>query len=391
MGATDKQLRTWKDPPRAYLDHSFGGSNVYYGPAVMYHDLRKMVGDAKFFAMVRGWPAANDNATADREEFVAYMEKSHRRGADHVLRRLAPWQEDARPRRRLPITRRLAKGATRLPVRMRLLVLGGSVFLSKAVAQEAVRRGHEVTCACRGTSGSVPEGVRHVTWDRDLPVPAELWAGFDAVVDVARHPSRVRAAVAAFPEAHWVFVSSISVYSDEATPGGRPDTLPLHQPIFTDEDPMSGADVYGAMKVGCEQAVQQAASSATVVRPGLIVGPGDPSGRYTYWPWRLSEAGERVLAPGSPDDLVQIIDVRDLASWLVRCAEGRHQGVYDAIGPATRLADVLTATAAGVGCSPELVWVDQEFLLERERSAVERRPVGAAVAPAPRLRRDDEP
>ncbi len=249
---------------------------------------------------------------------------------------------------------------------MRVLVLGGSVFLSKAVAQEAVRSGHEVTCACRGTSGSVPEGARLVAWDRDLPVPAELWAGFDAVVDVARHPSRVRSAVAAFPEAHWVFVSSISVYSDEATPGGRPDNLPLHQPIFTDDDPMSGADVYGAMKVGCEQAVQAGASSATVVRPGLIVGPGDPSGRYTYWPWRLSEAGEGVLAPGSPDDLVQIIDVRDLASWLVRCAEERHHGVYDATGPATRLADVLSATAAGVGCSPELVWVDQEFLLARD-------------------------
>ncbi len=248
---------------------------------------------------------------------------------------------------------------------MRLLVLGGSVFLSNAVAQEAVRHGHEVTCACRGTSGPVPADARFVPWDRDLPVPADLWGGFDAVVDVARHPSRVRSAVAAFPEAHWVFVSTISVYSDETTPGGRPATLPLHEPLFTDEDPMLGAEVYGAMKVGCERAVQEGASSATVVRPGLIVGPGDPSGRYTYWPWRFSEAGDRVLAPGSPDDLVQIIDVRDLASWLVRCAEEQLPGAYDATGPATRLVDVLTATAAGVGSSPELVWVDQEFLLER--------------------------
>jgi nucleoside-diphosphate-sugar epimerase len=255
---------------------------------------------------------------------------------------------------------------------MRLLVLGGTVFLSKAVAEEAVRRGHDVTCACRGASGSVPAGAQHVPWDRTQPVSPELAAGastgrFDAVVDVARHPSRVRSAVAAFPSAHWVFVSTINVYSDESTPGGRPDTLPLHDPIDADEDPTSGPDVYGAMKVACERIVQDNAVSATVVRPGLIVGPGDPSGRYTYWPDRLADTanGEQVLAPGSPDDVVQIIDVRDLASWLVDCAEARTVGEFDGTGPATRLGDVLAETAAGVGASPELVWADQDFLLGR--------------------------
>lgn len=259
---------------------------------------------------------------------------------------------------------------------MRLLVLGGTVFLSRAVAEEAVRRGHDVACACRGTSGSVPEGARHVRWDRTQPVPPELTdgasAGFDAVVDVARHPSRVRSAVAGLqassPSAHWVFVSTINVYSDESTPGGRPDTLPLHDPIDDDEDPASGPDVYGAMKVACERIVQAAAASATVVRPGLIVGPGDPSGRYTYWPERLADtrSGDEVLAPGSPDDVVQIIDVRDLAAWLVDCAEARTVGAFDGTGPATRLGDVLAETAAGVGASPELVWVDQDFLLAHD-------------------------
>jgi 2'-hydroxyisoflavone reductase len=252
---------------------------------------------------------------------------------------------------------------------MRLLVLGGTVFLSKAVAEEALHRGHDVTCACRGESGSVPDGARLVAWDRDQPVPAELTAtawtgGVDAVVDVARHPSRLRSAVGAFPSAHWVFVSTINVYSDESTPGGRPGTLALHEPIRTDEDPSSGPEVYGAMKVACEQIVQNGAVSATVVRPGLIVGPGDPSGRYTYWPWRFDNAadGDEVLAPGSPDDVVQIIDVRDLASWIVDCAEARTVGVFDGTGPPTRLADVLAETAAGVGASPELAWVDQGFL-----------------------------
>lgn len=251
---------------------------------------------------------------------------------------------------------------------MRLLVLGGTVFLSKAVAEEALRRGHEVTCACRGASGSVPAGARLVAWDRDQPVPGELLGdGFDAVVDVARHPSRVRSTVAAFPAAHWVFVSTINVYADEETPGGRPGTLPLREPITTDEDPSTGSDVYGGMKVACEQIVQQGAVSATVVRPGLIVGPGDPTGRYTYWPARLADAarGDEVLAPGTPDDVVQVIDVRDLATWLVDCAEARTVGVFDGTGPATRLGDVLAETAAGVGAAPVLVWVGQDFL-ERE-------------------------
>lgn len=250
---------------------------------------------------------------------------------------------------------------------MRLLVLGGTVFLSKAVAEEAVGRGHAVTCACRGESGTVPDGTAHVTWDRTRAAPEGLVAdAFDAVVDVARHPSRVRSAVASFPGAHWVFVSTVNVYSEE-TPGGSPDTLPLLDPIETDEDPSTGPEVYGAMKVACEQIVQKGAASTTVIRPGLIVGPGDPSGRFTYWPWRLVNAadGDEVLAPGSPDDLSQIIDVRDLAAWIVDCAERQLAGVFDSVGPAVRLTDVLDATAKGVGVSPSWVWVEQGFLQER--------------------------
>ena len=110
---------------------------------------------------------------------------------------------------------------------MKLLVLGSSVFLSRAVAEDAVRRGHEVTCACRGSSGSLPDGVRHVVADRSAGLPGELTDEYDAVVDVGRHPSWVRAAVERFPSAHWVFVSTINVYADDSTPGGGPGTLPL--------------------------------------------------------------------------------------------------------------------------------------------------------------------
>lgn len=253
---------------------------------------------------------------------------------------------------------------------MRLLVLGGTVFLSAAVAAEAVARGHEVTCACRGESGSVPDGARLVRWDRTTPPSpslVELVETTDAVVDIARHPSRVRSAVAAFPDAHWVFVSTVNVYVDEATPGGRPDTLALHEPIRTDEDPTTAPEVYGAMKVACEQIVAEGAVSSMVVRPGLIVGPDDPTGRFTYWPERLTETGE-VLAPGRPTDSVQVIDVRDLAAWIVDGAEARLIGVYDGVGPATGIGALLAEVAAGVGTSlvepveTTLTWVDQDFL-----------------------------
>jgi nucleoside-diphosphate-sugar epimerase len=250
---------------------------------------------------------------------------------------------------------------------MKLLVLGGSQFLSRATAQEALRRGHDVTCACRGVSGSVPEGATHVVWDRaEGGVPDALAeGGFDAVVDVARHPSYVRNAVAALPDAHWVFVSTINVYSDDTIPNGTPDTLPLHEPIHTDEDPMSAPETYGAMKVSCEQAVLEGAASAVVVRPGLIVGPGDPTGRFSYWPARLAEAGE-VIAPGSPDDAVQVVDVRDLAAWLVDLAETRTTGVFDGTSHVMTRRELLDGVAAGLGAEPTLTWVDQEFLAAQE-------------------------
>lgn len=244
---------------------------------------------------------------------------------------------------------------------MRILVLGGTVFLSRAVAADAVRRGHEVVCACRGTSGSVPEGARHVATDRSQGLPAEL-TGFDAVVDVARHPSWVRAAVERLPDAHWVFVSTISAYADESTPAGRPGSLPLHAPLFDDVDLAVDPEAYGPMKVACEQLVTEGAASSMLLRPGLIVGPGDPTGRFAYWPARLADATGEVLAPGDPADVVQVVDVRDLATWVVDACEQRLTGTYDGVGPAQPIADLLAAVAAGCDADPSWTWVSQDFL-----------------------------
>jgi nucleoside-diphosphate-sugar epimerase len=245
---------------------------------------------------------------------------------------------------------------------MRLLVLGGTVFLSRAVAADAVARGHDVTCAARGSSGSVPEGARLVSIDRTGPLP-DL-GEVDAVVDVARHPSWVRNAVAVYPDAHWVFISTVNVYADDATPGGTPATLPLVEAIGEDVDLKETPEAYGPMKVACERIVLDGAASSMVVRPGLIVGPGDPSGRFSYWPRRLAAGGE-VLAPGAPSDAMQVADVRDLAAWAVTACEQRTTGVYDGVGRSMPISELLEQCAARVDAEVSWTWVDQEFLAEQ--------------------------
>ncbi len=248
---------------------------------------------------------------------------------------------------------------------MKLLVLGGTQFLSRAVAADAVARGHEVTCAARGRSGAVPDGARHVALDRSAPDWSALTGGWDAVVDVARTPSWVAAALDALRDRvpHWTFVSSISVYADHTTPGGSPDTLPLLEAIAEDVE-QDTPEAYGASKVGCEQLVQERARESLVVRPGLIVGPGDPSGRFSYWPQRLAEGGD-VLAPESPDRDTQVIDVRDLAGWLVDCAERGLTGTYDATGQVARLGDLVEEVVTALGAEANVVWAPADFLLER--------------------------
>jgi nucleoside-diphosphate-sugar epimerase len=246
---------------------------------------------------------------------------------------------------------------------VRLLVLGGTLFLSKAVAEEALRRGHEVTCACRGSS-PLPVGAGHLPLDRRAAGGADpLKDEYDAVVDVARHPSWVRSALKAVPSAHWVFVSTISVYGDTTTTGAGPGTLPLVEAITEDVDLTEHPEAYGGMKVACERAVLEHQPGATVVRPGLVVGPGDPTGRFTYWPLRIADRGP-VLAPGPPERPVQVVDARDLAAWLVTCAEQRLAGVVDGVGPLHTWAQLLGEVAAGVGTRPELVWVGSAELVE---------------------------
>ncbi|MFC6865840.1 NAD-dependent epimerase/dehydratase family protein [Haloechinothrix salitolerans] len=236
---------------------------------------------------------------------------------------------------------------------MRMLVFGGTIFVSKAVAAEAVRRGHDVVCAARGTSGAVPDGATLLRIDRDAPDALADLVGerFEAVVDTSimsyTWVTDALAALRATAE-HWTFVSSISVYADEITPGQRPGA-PVVEPraahgTLTDRDADPG--LYGAVKVASENAVRDALDDlALIVRPGLITGPGDGSDRFGYWPARFARGG-RAVVPDVEQE-IQYIDVRDLASWIVTGAEQRVTGTFDAVGPRWQLRDLLAAIASG--------------------------------------------
>lgn len=250
----------------------------------------------------------------------------------------------------------------------RVLVLGGTVYLSKEVARQALARGHDVTVACRGASGEPPEGANFIRIDRSSAEGVEPLRGlaFDAVIDVARLPAQVGRALDVLADGvgHWTFVSSISVYADHS----RTDS-PLHEPSEPDsEDP--DMERYGANKVACENLVRdRLGDQAFIPRPGLIVGPGDDLDRIGYWLLRIAEGGE-VLAPGRPERLVQWIGVEDFASWILDAAEQQLGGTINAIADPVPMRDFLDGVAEaitdlGLAKRPtELTWVDQEFLTE---------------------------
>ncbi len=242
-------------------------------------------------------------------------------------------------------------------------MLGGTAWLGRTVTEEALRRGHEVTCLARG-SADPPAGATFVTGDRDLddglaPVAGEPW---DAVVDVTRHPGHARRAVRDLGAAHRVLVSTGNVYATfEALE--QAEDAPLRGPL--DGDLMTDMEVYGEAKVACESAVREADGTATIVRSGLIGGPGDWSGRTGYWPWRFAHpVGEHVVVPDELDFPCAIIDVRDLAAWLVTAAEDRLDGTFNATGPTTPLHEVLEVAARVSGSTADLLPVGRERLAE---------------------------
>jgi 2'-hydroxyisoflavone reductase len=250
---------------------------------------------------------------------------------------------------------------------MEILILGGTVFLGRALVEAAQARGHRLTLFNRGKSN--PElfpDVETIHGDRSSDLSALGQRRWDAVIDTCGYvPRVVRLSAEALAErvGHYTFISSLSVYADASRPG-LDESAPVG--VLADEsvEKVDG-ETYGPLKALCEQAAQRAVPGRTlVVRPGLIVGAFDPSDRFTYWPWRVDQGGE-VLAPGAPQTAVQIIDVRDLAEWTVSMVEGQHTGVYNAVGPQDELSmgELLESCRKVSGSDARLNWVDEAFLL----------------------------
>lgn len=267
---------------------------------------------------------------------------------------------------------------------MRILILGGTIFLGRHLVEAALRSGHEVTLFNRGQHGrDLYPQVERLFGDRRGNLSALEHRQWDAVIDTNGYiPSVVRASASLLANAvkQYVFISSISVYNDvsvigvdEAASVATITPEQLHEvegivPPATGTTARIYQEAYGALKALCEQATEEMMPARVLqVRPGLIVGPYDYSDRFTYWPNRVARGGE-VLAPGRPERHVQLIDVRDLAEWTVRMVEVGQVGTYNATGPAEPLTmqQVLNACQTVSGSGATLTWMDEAFLLNEK-------------------------
>ena len=256
---------------------------------------------------------------------------------------------------------------SRRPGARSVLVLGGTAWLSGTVARTALEQGHSVTCLARGESGAVPEGAELVRGDRAEGAAYDEVANrsWDVVVDVSRQPLHVRTAVQALrgQARHWVFVSTVSVYADDTTPG-RDESGAVHEPWSGTG--LAAVEDYGPAKVACERVLLDAVPGALVARAGLIVGSGDPSDRFGYWPARFARAAadEPVLVP-PPTDPCQVVDVLDLADWLLRCGLSGTGGVMNAVGPVRSLGEVVESSRRVAGSGARAVAAEGSWLAEQ--------------------------
>ncbi len=263
-----------------------------------------------------------------------------------------------------------------VPRSLQLLILGGTGFLGPAVVEAAIARGHTMTLFNRGrTAPDLFADLEQIRGNRDPDKDEGLSTlhgrTWDAVVDTSGYfPRMVSASASLLADAvkQYVYISSISVYSDNSIVN-----MDESGPIATMDDPTleefgDQFQYYGPLKALCEQAAENAMPGrVTNIRPGLIVGPRDNVPRFTYWPVRVERGGE-VLAPGSPDDPVQFIDVRDLADFVIQTVEDKTTGVFNATGPntPTTMAELLYGCKAVTGGDATFTWVPADFLAEHD-------------------------
>jgi len=280
-------------------------------------------------------------------------------------------------------------------VKKKILILGGTGFLGPKTIEVALARGHQVTIFNRGKREKIQPlemEVEHLYGNRDPELPADDEKGpdgkllhpdgtpkgleqlvgksWDVVIDNSGYfPRMVKASAELLAKqgvSQYIYISSISCYDEASIPaaGGNEDVKLATLKDPTVETMGKEFENYGGLKALCEQATGKAfPGKATIVRPGYIVGPGDPTDRFTYWPTRIARGGE-MLAPGTPDDPLQWIDVRDLGAWLVTLAENGTAGAFNAVGPTppARWGDVLKTCIDAAGKPAELVWVPADWL-----------------------------
>lgn len=238
---------------------------------------------------------------------------------------------------------------------MRVLLLGGTAFLGRAIARHAVAAGVRTTCLARGTQPP-PADVDLITADRDDAHALEVVAGtlWDAVIDLTSTPGHARRAAQRIRTRHWVYVSSSSVYRP-FTVADQDETSPILPPLVGDA--MADMSEYGAAKVACEEAFREVEQPLTVLRPGLIGGYGDQTGRSGYYPWRFAHpTGKDVLVPAG-DGLISLIDVEDLAAWIVHCVTATLTGTFNVAGETVPLSQLYDhcRTVAGTDVQPREV------------------------------------
>jgi len=258
---------------------------------------------------------------------------------------------------------------------LRILVLGGTKFLGVHIVELALQRGHTVTLFNRGkTNADLFPQLEHLKGDRDAQLDALKGRRWDAVIDDSGYfPRHVKlsAELLAPNVQRYVFVSTISVYASFAKPNGE-DSAVGKLADETIEKIDGGA--YGPLKALCEKAAETAMPGrVAVIRPGLIVGPRDPTDRFTYWPARAARGGE-LLAPDSPNDRVQFIDARDLAAFALHLVEGQKVGTFNATSPPGMftIGDLISASSTAADAlakplaAPRALWVPADFLEKQQ-------------------------
>lgn len=253
---------------------------------------------------------------------------------------------------------------------MKLLIIGGTVFLGRHLVEAALARGHEVTLFNRGQHNAdlFPQ-VEKLQGNRDGNLDVLKGRRWDAVIDTCGYVPRIvsqSARLLSESVDHYTFISSISVYADTSV-GNFDETAPVGTLEDETVEEIGGGN-YGPLKALCERAVETALPGRSlIVRPGLIVGPHDSSDRFTYWPSRFARGG-KVLAPGRPARQVQLIDARDLAEWNIRMVEAKQTGTFNATGPdrILTMGEVLETCQTVCNNDAQITWVAESFLLEQQ-------------------------